>query len=93
MMRYIHQHDDLRLVGWCGDVPENLGLAAFADADFASDNDTSRSTNCGILFMTGPDTRFPVRQSEAEVSFSQHLRGRDCCHGSRASHHAAPFSH
>eukprot|EP00969_Alexandrium_andersonii_P081350 3586410-Alexandrium_andersonii.AAC.1 len=59
-MCYIHQHKDLRLVGWCGDNPEDLGLVAFADADFASDNDTSRSINRGILFMTGPDTRFPL---------------------------------
>eukprot|EP00969_Alexandrium_andersonii_P025360 1107955-Alexandrium_andersonii.AAC.1 len=29
VMRYIHQHKDLRLPGWCGDSPENLGLAAF----------------------------------------------------------------
>eukprot|EP00969_Alexandrium_andersonii_P022776 996717-Alexandrium_andersonii.AAC.1 len=46
---YIHQRKDHRLVGWCGDSPENLGLAAFADADFASGNDTSRSTNGGGL--------------------------------------------
>eukprot|EP00969_Alexandrium_andersonii_P326411 14421708-Alexandrium_andersonii.AAC.1 len=44
---YIHRHKDILLVGWCGDNPEDSGLAAFADADFASDNDTSRSANGG----------------------------------------------
>eukprot|EP00969_Alexandrium_andersonii_P110651 4883094-Alexandrium_andersonii.AAC.1 len=47
-MCYIRKHKDLRLVGRCGGDPDNLGLAAFDDADFTSDNDTSRSTNGGI---------------------------------------------
>eukprot|EP00969_Alexandrium_andersonii_P065221 2872285-Alexandrium_andersonii.AAC.1 len=60
---------------WLGGVgmSQRIGLAAFADADFASDNDTSRSTNGGILFMTGPDTRFPltfVSQKQKAVSHS-----------------------
>eukprot|EP00969_Alexandrium_andersonii_P093545 4131455-Alexandrium_andersonii.AAC.1 len=34
MMCYSHQNNALRLVGWRGDTPDKLGLAAFADADF-----------------------------------------------------------
>eukprot|EP00969_Alexandrium_andersonii_P362416 15459646-Alexandrium_andersonii.AAC.1 len=72
-MCYLRQHNDFRLVGWCGGDPANLGLAAFADADFAPDNDTSRSTNGGVLFMPGPDARFPltfVSQKQKSVSHS-----------------------
>ena len=58
MMSYIEQTRHLRLVGWCGDSPADLSLEAFADADFASDYNTARSTTGGNAFITGPDARF-----------------------------------
>ena len=58
MLCYIEQTVHIGLVGWCGDSPADLYLEAFADADFASDYDTARSTTGGILFLVGPDARF-----------------------------------
>ena len=57
-MCYIEQALHIGLVGWCGDSPSDLYLEAYADADFASDYNTARSTTGGILFLAGPDTRF-----------------------------------
>ena len=33
MMCYIHQHSEIRFVGWCGDDPSQLSIRGYADAD------------------------------------------------------------
>eukprot|EP00969_Alexandrium_andersonii_P347197 15350771-Alexandrium_andersonii.AAC.1 len=48
LMSYVAQSRELRLVGWCGDPPDDLEVRAYADADFASDRNTGRSTTGGV---------------------------------------------
>eukprot|EP00969_Alexandrium_andersonii_P291218 12873621-Alexandrium_andersonii.AAC.1 len=57
-MPHVAQSRELRLVGWCGDPPDALEAPAYADADFASDRNTGRSTTGGVVRVVGPDTRF-----------------------------------
>ena len=45
LMCYIHSSYHLWLTGWVGDPPDSMGPRLFADADFAGDPETSRSTS------------------------------------------------
>ena len=49
MRMYIEQTLHIGLGGWCGDSPSDIFPDAFADADFASDYNTARSTIGGII--------------------------------------------
>ena len=73
IMRYISRTKDLRQVGWCGDLTAALTLSAFADADFAGDMDTSKSTSGGCMLISGPHTSFmlsAVSKKQTVVSHS-----------------------
>ena len=74
MMCYIEQTKHIGLVGWCGDSPSDLFLEAFADADFASDYNTARSTTGGILFIKGLDTSFVLSCVSKKQGASHTLR-------------------
>ena len=45
-------------VCWVGDPADDLSLAVWADADFAGDPRTQRSTSASAAAMVGPNTRF-----------------------------------
>ena len=44
LMSYIQTTTTLTMSGWIGDAPEDIEVALFADADFASDPNDPRST-------------------------------------------------
>eukprot|EP00969_Alexandrium_andersonii_P318279 14059188-Alexandrium_andersonii.AAC.1 len=56
--KYVYQQKDWAFVGWCGDRPEDLSLQVFADADFASDVPTARSTSGDAVKLVGPHSAF-----------------------------------
>ena len=60
LMCYIHGTYHLRLTGWVGDDAERIAPHLFADADFAGDPKTSRSTSGIHLCLLGPNTVFPL---------------------------------
>ena len=45
LVSYIHSTLALRLVAWVGDHPKDIAVKLFSDADFAGDQQTSRSTS------------------------------------------------
>ena len=49
-----------RLTGWVGDAVDQVTPHLFADADFAGDPKTSRSTSEMQLCLLGPNTIFPL---------------------------------
>ena len=49
---------DYRQVCWVGDPAEDLKIWCWADADFAGDPRTQRSTSACATAMAGPNTRF-----------------------------------
>ena len=59
-MCYIHSTYHLRLTGWVGDARCDIAPHLFADADFAGDSKTSRSTSGVHLCLLGPNTVFPL---------------------------------
>eukprot|EP00975_Prorocentrum_lima_P012895 2735677-Prorocentrum_lima.AAC.1 len=54
---YIKSSLSVRLVSWCGDHPDKLGLVLYADADFAGCHRTNRSTSGVVILVQGPNTR------------------------------------
>ena len=56
---YINTTVHYEMISWVGDSPELLQLLMYCDADFAGDIRTQRSTSGAILFLQGPNTRFP----------------------------------
>ena len=61
LMCYINCTLHLRKVGWVGDDKADIGVHLYADADFAGDKRSGRSTSGGFLAMGGPDTFFPIQ--------------------------------
>ena len=59
-MCYVHSTYKHRLVGFVGDKPCNMQPHLFADADFAGDPETQRSTSGLHLALRGPATCFPL---------------------------------
>ena len=59
-MCFIHSSYHLRLTGWVGDAAESITPHLFADADFAGDGKTSKSTSGVQLLLLGPSTFFPI---------------------------------
>ena len=57
---YIDSSKHLRQVGWVGDLRGALGLHLYADADFAGDSGTQRSTSGVHLCIKGSNTNFPL---------------------------------
>ena len=59
-MCYIHSTYHLRLTGWVGDGRDHVVPHLFADADFAGDSKSSRSTSGAHFCLLGPNTVFPL---------------------------------
>ena len=55
---YIKTTADYMHVCWVGDKADDLSLVVWADADFASDPRTHRSTSASATAIIGPNTRF-----------------------------------
>ena len=53
-------HKDVGLHCHVGDVASDIKLVYYADADFAGDLRSSRSTSGGYLCLVGPNTYVPV---------------------------------
>ena len=60
IMCYVDSTLKHRLIGFVGDKPCNMQPHLFADADFAGDPDTQRSTSGLHLALRGPATCFPL---------------------------------
>ena len=60
LMCYINCTKDLVLCGYVGDTLEDLYLDQYADADWAGDKGDYRSTSGAVLFLSGPNTSFPL---------------------------------
>ena len=71
-MCYVAKSQDSVHIGWCGDGVGELMLEAYADSDFASDQDTSRSTPGGCLLVSGPDTSFVISALSKRQSVVSH---------------------
>ena len=70
---YIQTTLDYTQVCWVGDDQNDLSLAVWADADFAGDPRTQRSTSACATAIVGPHTRFFVSaksQRQTAVSHS-----------------------
>ena len=72
MVYYLDNTTDHLLVGAVQDPPEELSLSLLVDADFAGSDDNAKSTNGGLLVLTGPRTHFPIQW----VSKRQSCAGR-----------------
>ena len=55
---YLNTTLEYTQVCWVGDSPEEVELWTWADADFAGDPRTQRSTSACSVALTGPSTRF-----------------------------------
>ena len=60
LMRYIKATVDWVLVGYVGDDPASLSLQLYADADFAGDRPSYKSTSGTLLSLHGPSTYVPL---------------------------------
>ena len=59
LMCYLYTTQDYRMMGWIGDLPKDLSLHLFCDADFAGCPYTMRSTSGAHSDVQGPNSRFP----------------------------------
>ncbi len=95
LIQYIAATPHYRLAGTVNDVPEDLELQLYVDADFAGEKSDARSTSGGFLVLRGIGTFFPLawaskRQTstsrsttESEViSLAYSLYTRKVCHHS-----------
>ena len=57
---YIHSSLQHRLVGAVGDLPDDVRLRLYVDADFAGDRLDAKSTSGGFLVLYGENTFFPL---------------------------------
>ena len=60
LMCYIWSTRHYRQVGWVGDDADSIEAFLYADADFAGDPATMRSTSGVHVDAAGPFTKFPV---------------------------------
>ncbi len=59
-MEYINSTYETELQGWVGDDIQDICPHIYADADFAGDLETQRSTSGMHYNFEGPNTRFPL---------------------------------
>ena len=59
-MCYIHSTTNNALFSFCGDNPEDLHLMVYADADFAGDIRSSKSTSGAYIALAGPNSFMPI---------------------------------
>jgi len=57
---YIYTTLHFRMVAWVGDDPADLRLECFADADFAGDASSMKSTSGVLLALVGPSSFVPL---------------------------------
>jgi hypothetical protein len=57
---YINSTVSATLTGYVGDPPKDLSLRLYADADFAGDRETYRSTSGAFMALVGPRTFMPL---------------------------------
>jgi hypothetical protein len=69
---YIHHSLDRKMYGWIGDARADLKVTLFADADFAGDTETTRSTSGVFLALTGPNSFFPISALSKRQSCVSH---------------------
>ena len=72
-MCYINSTLDLRLSGWVGDKDLELAPHLFADADFAGDGTTMRSTSGVIVVILGPNSYFPLAATSKKQTAVSHI--------------------
>ena len=72
LMCYINSTLDLCMVGWIGDPISKISPRLYADADFAGDHTSSRSTSGIFLILYGDDTRFPLTGSSGRQGAVSH---------------------
>ena len=60
LMCYVHSSLDLKQLGWMGDTLDDISIHLYADADFAGDIKTSKSTSGVFLCIRGTHTMFPI---------------------------------
>ena len=58
--------------GWIGDKHSELGPHLFADADFAGDGTTMRSTSGVFLVILGPNSYFPLAATSKKQTAVSH---------------------
>ena len=72
LMCYVHHTLHLRMVGWVGDSLSELRLHLFADADWAGDAVSMKSTSGVFLCVRGPCSSFPLAAvSRKQTSISR----------------------
>ena len=69
---YINSTLDFRLMGHIGDSLDNLSLALYSDADFASCLETSKSTSGVFIAIKGPNTFFPLNACSKKQTCVSH---------------------
>ena len=70
---YINSTKDWMMHSVIGDAIEDCTLICYADADFASDTEESKSTNGGYVVLVGPNTWAPIAcvcKAQTSVSHS-----------------------
>ena len=60
LMCYIYSTPHWCMIAWVGDDPRDLRLECFADADFAGDIKTMKSTSGAFLALVGPNSFVPL---------------------------------
>ena len=71
LMCYIHSTYHYRLTGWVGNTLDEVDVHLFADADFAGDSKSSKSTSGIALVLLGSRTAFPLAgQSKKQTCVS-----------------------
>ena len=72
LMGYTQATLHLRMIGWIGDSLDKLFPHFFADADFAGDIDTQRSTSGFFSMIRGPISSFPISAGSKRQSCESH---------------------
>ena len=72
IMCYINSSLHLRLLSWVGDQKGDLGPHLYADADFAGDKDTMRSTSGVFMTVLGPNSSAPLNGMSKKQSAVSH---------------------
>ena len=67
LIRYIKATVDWVLVGYVGDDPKDLSLQLYADADFAGDRPSYKSTSGTLLAIHGPLPYLPNGKTHQET--------------------------
>ena len=60
LVSYINSTLDQRLYAWVGDTPEKIDVHLYADADFAGDTHSMKSTNGTFMELKGTNTKYPL---------------------------------